>query len=1068
MTDGTILHDQPPVTSPSPASTRGSSAPGLGLAGVASAPTPFQPIPVESPGGGRISDKRDPLESDLVWVHGHGKQVRLHRLAARAWEAMAVAARADGIPAPLLLPVSGYRNGTLQRQLWERALRRYNGDPQIARQWVAPPGSSAHESGRAIDFYLGTSNDSHNVATQRQTQVYAWLAANAKRFGFYPYSQEPWHWEYNPPASDVVHPEGRELELEGPQVRAGELADFPHVPILESHRGKGTALILRWNDMRAAPAEIDVVVHLHGYANPWLDLTHDIKGRSGLDLRPTDGVPGTGRARPTLTILPRGNFTGVKQTNGPWWVYTFPALDGTDGHADGLTRLTKFALEQFAAATGLRIPGVARRILTAHSGGGLPLLRMLHFQDPDEVHLYDGLYSEPNSLVDWARRHLRQDRAGLASAGPDATRAYMATRGSALRIFYGRTTHAYSRTVQAAVAPEATGGLDRWYRVEATALAHLEIPRQYGWRMLADPADNVPDIVSDEQLMHPVHAPGSRGRHGELEAEAFIEDVGRLLRGRLAPPGARPPAAATTASRFTLPPDPPQLLPAARTHVTAIPLFPGDVALAAEVKLIREIASRPDGWVYMTNWYASLDCPVPEDTRSAIPAGCTHAAVPWHSTLRDVLRECGTAHGTIRALFWDGSQTINDVDPVLDVALQPLSFSLTTAAAAKLAQPLLRRWLRAFVTDKATNLTVNRGTADFINHNVPNGLARLDDATLSFGSHHQKILVVGNSERTVAVIGGVDWHPNRKQHIDAGTPYFDISVQIDGPAAADVADLFEHRWRAAADRAPLPLPRRQGPTAAATAGATVQIGPNFGCGQPLTDNKHAIRSGAALIRNALRNCRTFFYGEDQYGIGNHELADGMRQAFANGARYGVIVLANAEAVDDIPDLRFRRYQFWSQFPQTSRNLFVFERLGDNRSGPNGPHAYVHSKLFLVDDEAAMIGSMNMNRRSWYHDSEIAALLTDAPALLRDLRLGIWRCHLPDVPEQSLADPVAALQTWFTLHSTPFVTRGNLSPIWFAKPPSRWGDSWPLSSAIHDAVDVAHDRLFDPAGPASCG
>jgi LAS superfamily LD-carboxypeptidase LdcB len=90
------------------------------------------------------------------------------------------------------------RSSKTQERLWQGALARY-GSPEVARKWVAPPGSSAHQSGRAIDFYLGLSNSSKNVARLRKTQPYLWLAGNATKFGFFPYSNEPWHWEHNPP-----------------------------------------------------------------------------------------------------------------------------------------------------------------------------------------------------------------------------------------------------------------------------------------------------------------------------------------------------------------------------------------------------------------------------------------------------------------------------------------------------------------------------------------------------------------------------------------------------------------------------------------------------------------------------------------------------------------------------------------------------------------------------------------------------------------------------------------------------------------------------------------------------
>ena len=39
--------------------------------------------------------------------------------------------------------------------------------------------------------------------------VYKWLQINAELFGFYPYTREPWHWEYNPPSAHL------ELEIVG-------------------------------------------------------------------------------------------------------------------------------------------------------------------------------------------------------------------------------------------------------------------------------------------------------------------------------------------------------------------------------------------------------------------------------------------------------------------------------------------------------------------------------------------------------------------------------------------------------------------------------------------------------------------------------------------------------------------------------------------------------------------------------------------------------------------------------------------------------------------------------------
>jgi hypothetical protein len=492
--------------------------------GVPAVSATFRPVAVETPGGGRIRDKRDPAPGDLVTVHGVNGPVRLQRHAAQAWAALVDAARAEGLREPLLLPASGYRSSARQASLYQLALDRYH-TPEQARRWVAPPGASAHQSGRAIDFYLGGRNASSNVAALRRLPAYLWLASHAQPFGFYPYEAEPWHWEYNPPAASAATRAGRSngrgpatadpwsSEVGPTGIRAGR-HEVPSVSVLARHRGKAPALVLRWNDMASAPAEIDVVVHLHGFSQAGPTITGGIERYSGLDLVPVDGALGRGRSRPTLTVLPRGDFSGTKNASG-LSVATFPALDGSDGRRDGLSRLVQSSLEQFAAKVGIAVPRAGRLILTAHSGGGLPLLRMLQYHNPDEVHVFDALYWPAGALAGWARRHIRKDRAGLGTAGASAAREYMPAHGGALRVFYRTPTRRYSREVLRAVVPELGAGLADWYRVEASSLGHWDVPRNYGWRVLADPSADVPQAGRE-----PADRRAPAGAHSREQAGA--------------------------------------------------------------------------------------------------------------------------------------------------------------------------------------------------------------------------------------------------------------------------------------------------------------------------------------------------------------------------------------------------------------------------------------------------------------------------------------------------------------------------------------------------------------------
>ena len=69
---------------------------------------------------------------------------------------------------------------------------------------IAPPGYSEHHSGRAID--IASAGSPPMTQDFEQTPAFAWLSANAGRFGFvmsfprgnpYGYVFEPWHWCYH-------------------------------------------------------------------------------------------------------------------------------------------------------------------------------------------------------------------------------------------------------------------------------------------------------------------------------------------------------------------------------------------------------------------------------------------------------------------------------------------------------------------------------------------------------------------------------------------------------------------------------------------------------------------------------------------------------------------------------------------------------------------------------------------------------------------------------------------------------------------------------------------------------
>lgn len=235
------------------------------------------------------------------------------------------------------------------------------------------------------------------------------------------------------------------------------------LPMLSAHAGTPPDLVLKWNAM-ARPTRIDVVIHLHGHSGRGraMRLPRDMEPISGLDFAEPTAPHTAGRTAPTLLVLPRGHYYGGRSGRG----YTFPALE-----PPGAVRaLADEALARFGAVTGVRAP-LGRLILTAHSGGGASLMKILRHTDPEEVHTFDALYGDPKPLITWARRRIE--------------------RGSgALRVLYrpGEKTAGNSEKVAAAVRPAGA----RRFRVESTRVGHGAIPRRYGWRLLADAGADLP------------------------------------------------------------------------------------------------------------------------------------------------------------------------------------------------------------------------------------------------------------------------------------------------------------------------------------------------------------------------------------------------------------------------------------------------------------------------------------------------------------------------------------------------------------------------------------------------
>jgi D-alanyl-D-alanine carboxypeptidase len=176
---------------PSPSPTRAASIAGLGgqLPGALGTPTEVAPNGelVLRPVRSGVLGEADGLLPDRVTVFDrqYPGVTNLNPDLLHALRQAATRAAADEVD---LFVISGWRSPDYQEKLFRQAVAEYGSEAEAAR-WVASPGTSAHESGNAVDIgpFSAAAWFSRHGAAYELCQIYR---------------NEPWHYELRPGASN--------------------------------------------------------------------------------------------------------------------------------------------------------------------------------------------------------------------------------------------------------------------------------------------------------------------------------------------------------------------------------------------------------------------------------------------------------------------------------------------------------------------------------------------------------------------------------------------------------------------------------------------------------------------------------------------------------------------------------------------------------------------------------------------------------------------------------------------------------------------------------------------------
>lgn len=378
------------------------------------------------------------------------------------------------------------------------------------------------------------------------------------------------------------------------------------------------------------------------------------------------------------------------------------------------------------------------------------------------------------------------------------------------------------------------------------------------------------------------------------------------------------------------------------------------------------------------------------------------------------------------------------------------------------------------------------------------------------GSNHQKLVVFSHDGVLTAYVGGLDLSPTRFDHsphrrLRLGVHrwgWHDAAARLHGPAAARVLETFRFRWQNTAalparliakslspeyfhlstgERAPInppdaPLdmpPVRDQPDHPAE-GTAVQVVRSY---RPWSLYRHrawhrmrranVVRAGIQEVYHALATAigaaERYIYLEDQYfheapgGDPRFQLYDGLRSAARRDVKIILVGSGRKDPADGgsstvrpviTHDLRRRVLDRLS--PVERRNVVMY-RI-DNLT--------VHTKLMLVDDVFASIGSANFFSRSMVGtDSEITSTFLTTGDLVRDLRVKLWAEHLRTDLDVRLIPSLTDLDTALGIWRREWLPPG-LAPETWRRPglPAGFAPAeWALTPARYSSAVLRRER-----------
>ena len=258
---------------------------------------------------------------------------------------------------------------------------------------------------------------------------------------------------------------------------------------------------------------------------------------------------------------------------------------------------------------------------------------------------------------------------------------------------------------------------------------------------------------------------------------------------------------------------------------------------------------------------------------------------------------------------------------------------------------------------------------------------RFDDTHPLAGSHHQKIVVIDDK---LAFAGGLDvtnrrWDtpdhipndPRRTFEDKPYPPFHDVMLAVDGEAAQELAATARRRWRLATGRHPAKSKGARGdpwPPELRVDVKDVQVG--IACTIPPSRGKEGVHHVERLYLDMIASAKKYIYIENQY-FTSQKVGEALEARLKEADPPEIVLVTRLLSHGWLEEMTMHVLR-----TRLVRTLRAADHAG--RFHAYHPHVEglcegtcidLHSKVMIVDDEWARIGSSNISNRSMGVDTE---------------------------------------------------------------------------------------------------